>query len=170
MRQRATSFEAFLREHSTSLLRTGYLLTGDLSAAEDLLSDVLVRLYPKWERVAAAEAPVAYVRRSLLNEYLNARRRRSVQLVDIDVDHGAATTRDVVEGIAARDEATRLLTVLSERQRAAIVLRYFHDLDDNQIADTLGCRRATVRSLVSRALIAMRDAQKLAADRNRTCT
>ena len=158
MAQPTSSFENFVREHSTSLLRTSYLLTGDINSAEDLLQDALTRLYPNWARVTEAQAPVAYVRRCLLNEYLNARRRRTVQVVDVDA---AATDQrpDFVEGVAARDETARLLAVLSERQRAAVVLRYFHSLDDTEIAETLGCRRGTVRSMVSRSLAAMRAAQ-----------
>jgi RNA polymerase sigma-70 factor (sigma-E family) len=154
-----SSFEAFVREHSTSLLRTSYLLTGEVAAAEDLLQDAFVRLYPNWGRVTGARAPMAYVRRCLLNEYLNARRRGGVQIVDVDVAEDADPAPDLVDGVAARDETTRLLAVLSERQRAAVVLRYYHALDDTEIAETLGCRRATVRSLVSRALLAMRTAQ-----------
>jgi RNA polymerase sigma-70 factor (sigma-E family) len=153
-----TSFEVFVREHSTNLLRTSFLLTGDLGRAEDLLQDVLTRLYPNWYRVDTAEAPVAYVRRCLLNEYLNSRRRRTVQLVDFDLRDHPGSVPDLVDGLADRDETTRLLTRLNDRQRAAVILRYFHSLSDSEIAAMLGCREATVRSLLRRALISMRAA------------
>lgn len=153
-----SSFEAFVREHSTNLLRTSFLLTGDRGSAEDLLQDVLTRLYPNWDRVDTAQAPMAYVRRCLLNEYLNSRRRRSVPLADFDVRDHAGSVPDLVDGLADRDETTRLLARLNERQRAAVVLRYFHSLSDSEIAATLGCRETTVRSLLHRALLSMRAA------------
>ena len=75
----AAGFSMFVRQHSTTLLRAAYLLTGDRGAAEELLQDTLVRLYPQWSRVQAADVPMAYVRRSLTNNFLNGRRRHSSQ-------------------------------------------------------------------------------------------
>lgn len=155
-----SAFEVFVRDHATSLLRTSFLLTGDMSAAEDLLQETLTHLYPNWERVRSAQAPVAYVRRCLTNGYLNARRRRVVQLVDYyDAWDPGNTAPDAAEVVAARDETTRLLRLLNQRQRAAVVMRYFHGLDDAEIADALECREVSVRSLISRGLAAMRIAQ-----------
>jgi RNA polymerase sigma-70 factor (sigma-E family) len=156
-----SSFESFVREHSTSLLRTSFLLTGDRARAEDLLQDALTRLYPNWYRVDAAQAPVAYVRRCLLNEYLNSRRRQTVAVVEFEVGDYAGSVPDLVDGLADRDEATRLLRRLNDKQRAAVVLRYFHSLTDTEIATMLGCREATVRSLLRRALLSMRAAAGL---------
>src|SRR6187455_189578 len=73
----AADFTAFVRAHSRSLYGTAYLLTGNPDAAEDLLQDTLAALFPKWTRVAAAEQPVAYVRRALANRFISASRRRS---------------------------------------------------------------------------------------------
>src|SRR4051812_32210102 len=156
----AESFESFVRDHSTSLLRTGFLLTGDSSAAEELLQDTLAHLYPKWDRVIAAQAPIAYVRRSLTNGFLNARRRRGLQFVDHDPSGDEGTAPDAAELVANRDEASRLLALLNQRQRAAIVMRYFDGLDDADIAETLGCSAATARSLISRGLATMRQAHE----------
>lgn len=154
-------FEAFVREHATSLLRTSFLLTGNAASAEDLLQETLTRLYPKWSRVADADAPVAYVRRCLTNEYLGARRRRTVSIVGYAVTDDVEPVPDVGDEVASRDETMRMLGVLSERQRAAVVLRYFHGMGDIDIAGLLGCRQATVRSLISRGLLAMRNAEAL---------
>lgn len=156
-----TLFERFVREHATNLLRTSFLLTGDRASAEDLLQETLTKLYPKWSRVLAAEAPVAYVRRCLTNEFLGARRRRTITLVGYVTDEQPDYLPDVGDEIANRDTTMRMLRALSERQRAAIVLRYFHDMDDAEIAELLSCRQATVRSLVSRGLLAMRTADAL---------
>jgi len=70
-------FSTFVRLHSTALLRSAFLLTGDRIDAEELVQDTLVRLYPNWGRVIEADVPLAYVRRSLTNNFLNGRRRRS---------------------------------------------------------------------------------------------
>ena len=70
-----SEFSAFVRAHSTALLRSAYLLTGDLASAEDLVQDTFLRLYPRWSRVVAADVPLAYVRRSVMNNFLNSRRR-----------------------------------------------------------------------------------------------
>lgn len=151
------AFDAFVRDNATSLLRTAYLLTGEHGAAEDLLQDTLTYLYPRWERVAEADLPTAYVRRSLTNRFLSSRRsagRNPLRSMWSLPDR--ADERDVGEEIASQDIIWRLLATLSERQRAAVVLRHYHDLPDDQIAATLGCRPATVRSLISRAITSMR--------------
>ena len=68
------AFEQFVRQHTPTLFSTAFLLTGDRYRAEELLQDTLVRLYPKWSSVAGADAPVAYVRRSIANRYVSMRR------------------------------------------------------------------------------------------------
>jgi RNA polymerase sigma-70 factor (sigma-E family) len=149
-------FGLFVRLHSERLYQTAYLLTGSVSQAEELLQDTFARLYPRWARVAASDSPVAYVRRSLANGFVSGRRRRSgrdvslTQVID-DSDGG-----DVAETIANRHLLWQLLRTLPPRQRAALVLRYFHDMPDDEVAEALGCRVATVRSLVSRGVVAMR--------------
>ena len=150
-------FPAFVRAHTAALLRTAYLLTGSSSAAEELVQDTLVRLYPKWHRVAAADAPLAYVRRSLTNGYLNSRRRASRREVSVEDVPDRADEWRADDRFADRDEIWAMLHTLPDRQRAALVLRYFADLPDAAVAEALGCRPATVRSLVSRGLAALRD-------------
>lgn len=72
-------FAAFVRANSGSLFKTAFLLTGSADRAEELLQDTLARLYPRWDRVQAAEAPVAYVRRCVTNGFINSRRGASAQ-------------------------------------------------------------------------------------------
>jgi len=151
-------FETFVREQSTGLLQTSFLLTGDLASAEDLLQETLTRLYPNWSRVDGADTPVAYVRRCLLNEYLNSRRRPTLPVIDFALRNRPGPESDLEDTVADHDQTTRLLRRLNERQRAAVVLRYFHALSDTEIATMLGCREPTVRSLLRRALLAMRAA------------
>jgi RNA polymerase sigma-70 factor (sigma-E family) len=150
-------FAGFVRARTPALLRTAYLLTGNASAAEELVQDTLVRLYPKWDKVEAADVPIAYVRRALTNVFLNERRRASSRDILMDLVPDRPAAGDTSTRYEDRDEIWRLLDTLGERQRAALVLRFFHDLPDEEIAAALGCRVGTVRSLISRGLAALRE-------------
>jgi RNA polymerase sigma-70 factor (sigma-E family) len=154
--QEADEFSAFVRVNTSALLRTAYLLTGDAVAAEELVQETLVHLYPKWDKVRAADAPLAYVRRSLTNGFVNSKRRASSREFAAEVLPDAGVP-DVAPGrLDDRDEIWTMLRELPDRQRAALVLRYFHDLPDTEIAAALRCRAGTVRSLISRGLSTMR--------------
>jgi RNA polymerase sigma-70 factor (sigma-E family) len=151
-----TGFTVFVREHTPALLRTAYLLTGNALAAEELVQDTLVRLYPKWQRVEQADAPLAYVRRSLANGFVNHQRRaarREFSYADLP-DEG--DPRDAFGQLADRDDIWGRLATLPDRQRAALVLRFYEGLADEDTAAALGCRVGTVRSLISRGLATLR--------------
>jgi RNA polymerase sigma-70 factor (sigma-E family) len=150
------SFVEFTRANYTSLFRTAVLLTGSFAAGEDLVQETLTRLYPCWWRVDAADLPLAYVRKSLTNRFLTSRRRKSATELVVASVPERATQHDASEDVINRGFAVQLLTHLSQRQRAAIVMRFFHDMDDEEIAVSIGCRRVTVRSLISRGLVSMR--------------
>lgn len=150
-------FTRFVREQTSALLRTAYLLTGDGLAAEELVQDTLARLYPKWGLVQAADAPLAYVRRSLANAFVNHARRPSRRETVVDYLPEFADLADGTAQLDDRDQIWSLLRTLPDRQRAALVLRYFHDLPDEQIAGALACRVGTVRSLISRGLSTLRE-------------
>jgi RNA polymerase sigma-70 factor (sigma-E family) len=162
-----SSLETFVRAHSRSLFGTAYLLTGEAAAAEDLVQDTLASLLPKWSMVERADAPVAYARRALVNRFVSSRRVRRAPAVLLDDVPEPADELDVAEHVADRDLLFNLLTTLPARQRAAVVLRYLHAESDAAIAESLGCRQATVRSLVSRGIAALR---VVAADGQRTET
>lgn len=150
-------FAGFVRANTSALLRTAYLLAGDSVSAEELVQDTLVRLYPRWELVQAAAAPLAYVRRSLANQFVNQTRRPWRREFSVDAVPERLDDRDVTVQLDDRDELWGLLRMLPDRQRAALVLRYFHDLPDEEIGAALGCRLGTVRSLISRGLSALRE-------------
>ncbi|HEU5269889.1 MAG TPA: SigE family RNA polymerase sigma factor [Jatrophihabitans sp.] len=151
-------FAEFIEQHTDSLLTTAYLLTRDRVAAEELVQDVLVAMYPQWRRVLAADSALAYVRRSLVNRFLNQRRRRAGSELSLTSLPELGDRPDFTAGVADRDQLRRVLAGLPERQRAAVVLRYFYDYSDQQIADALQCRIGTARSLISRALAELRAA------------
>lgn len=150
------SFVEFAPANSLGLFRTALRLTGGAASAGDLVQDTVAKLHPSWWRVEAADSPMAYVRKSLTNTFLTSRRRSAAAELLMETLPDAPTGRDAGDVVADRGLAMQLLTRLSQRQRAAVVMRYFHDMDDAQIAATLGCRRATARSLVSRGLAVMR--------------
>lgn len=153
---RAQEFATFVRANTPALLQTAYLLTGNKNAAEDLVQDTLLRLWPKWELVARADVPLAYVRRSLANGFVNSSRRPWRREVAYEVLPEQPDTVDPVREFDDRAELWQRLSQLPARQRTALVLRYFDDLSDEQISEVLGCRDATVRSLISRGLAALR--------------
>ena len=150
-------FADFVAAHSRSLYGTAYLLTGNPDNAEDLVQETLSRLYPKWATVSAADSPVAYVRRSLANQFISSTRSRAHRDLAMWDMPDVASHVDVAANVANRSAVWQLLGTLPERQRAAIVLRYFHDLPDAEIATALDCRAVTVRSLISRGVAAMRE-------------
>jgi RNA polymerase sigma factor (sigma-70 family) len=148
------------------LLRFAYLLVGDRGEAEDLVQATLETSISKREQVATSRSPEQYLRAVLLNE-LRARRRRRAGS-EPPVAPGAATDRsdgsDVADSVIGRLVLGRALLTLPDSQRAALVLRYYADASDEQIAEVLGCRRATVRSHVRRGLAAIRLALAHAGD------
>ena len=150
-------FADFVRAHTRSLFGTAYLLTGSGERAEELLQDTLAHLYPKWQRVAQSDAPLAYVRRALTNRFVSSTRTPASRAIAMWELPDAADPTDVAAVVSDRSALFHLLGTLPERQRAAVVLRYFHDQPDDEIATALGCRAATVRSLVSRGIGAMRE-------------
>jgi len=152
-----TSLDDVVRSTEHRLLRLALMLSGSRHNAEDLVQSVLARAHRQWERIGGLEHPEAYLRTMVVNEYLGWRRllkNREVPLAEpierpADFDLGARQ--------AQRDATWRLLTRLPRKQRAVLVLRYYEDLADSDIAEILGVSPATVRSNAARALATLRD-------------
>ena len=153
------TFEEFVREVSPRLLRTAYLLSGNQDTAEDLVQEALERACRRWRRIAAVEAPEAYVRRIVIN-LANDRWRRIGRAQESDRLEvpDQPDPRDEYGRLDLRDQLTVLLETLPIRMRTIIVLRYFHDMDDAQIANELGITHGSVRSQLSRGLSRLRGA------------
>ncbi|MFI5914735.1 SigE family RNA polymerase sigma factor [Dactylosporangium sp. NPDC051541] len=149
-------FDEYVRQRGAALVRLGRLLTGDRQHGEDLAQEVLARAFVKWKRIAATQNPDAYLRRALVNASISRWRRVSSHEVPVAVPADTRSLEDVGATVADRDLAWRLISRLPARQRAAVVLRYYEDLDDTAIADLLGCTRETVRSQVKRAMDTLR--------------
>jgi RNA polymerase sigma-70 factor (sigma-E family) len=153
------TFEEFVAFRLGALLRYATVVTCDRHLAEDITQDVLVRAQARWGRICQLDAPERYVKRMVLNEFLSWRRRRSAGVVPLSrerLDALAEPAADPATAWDERDAVLRLVAGLPPRQRAAVALRFYEDLPDEEIADLLGCRSVTVRSLISRALATLR--------------
>lgn len=149
-------FDAFVRGCSTRLLRAAWLLVSDRQAAEDLLQDVLVKVYFAWGRIETN--PEAYARRALVRQAINRhryRKRRPESVVRYGVDRALP---DIADGVALQHSVVAALRDLPPRQRAAVVLRYFEDLPEADAAAVLGCSCGTIRAHASRGLARLRTA------------
>lgn len=147
-------FADYVARQRPALMRFATVLTGRTWLAEDLVSDVLGRAFERWGRISAMSEPHAYVRRMIVNDYISWHRRlaRTMPRAEVDLD----TVADGADERAERDAMIRRLAQLPRRQRAAVVLRFYVGLPDSEIAAELGCREGTVRSLISRAVAALR--------------
>jgi RNA polymerase sigma-70 factor (sigma-E family) len=149
-----TDYDAFVLARRSRLLRVAYLFTADWAAAEDLLQSALVKAWFAWWRIDGDPEP--YVRRIVVRTFLSARRRRWRSEVPFDRVPDRPAISDAANQVADRDALWRALCRLPPRQRAIVVLRYFEDLSERQIADILGVRVGTVKSQASKALAHLR--------------
>ncbi|MEU7870230.1 SigE family RNA polymerase sigma factor [Dactylosporangium sp. NPDC049140] len=155
-------FTEFVLGRSQALLRFAYLLTGDRHLAEDLVQEALVRAHRRWSGIVGAEGPEPYVRKTMLRQYLSWRRRRSFAERPV-ADIPELATADAAARVAEADAMWALLRTLPRSPRAVVVLRYYEDLPDAEIARLLGCAESTVRVHAFHALKKLRAA--LANDR-----
>ncbi|MGR6322008.1 SigE family RNA polymerase sigma factor [Micromonospora soli] len=153
-------FDEFVATRSPRLLRTAFLLTRDWALAEDLLQTALARAWEAWRRIEGDPEP--YVRRIIVNANASWWRRRwrgEVPTADLPE---VAVEADRYSGLDDRDRLWRALGRLPRRQRAVLVLRYFEDLSDAEIAEVLACSVGTVKSQASRAVAKLRLDETLA--------
>jgi len=146
-------FDAYVLSRRKGLLHEAFLLVGDVHAAEDLVQTTLAKVYVSWRRVVESDSPDAYVRRILINSNLSRVRRRRV---------GEVLTGLVPEATwsgpdhAERLDLVRALIALPKRQRTAVVLRYWADLPETEVAQIMGCSVGNVRSQAFRGLEKLR--------------
>jgi RNA polymerase sigma-70 factor (sigma-E family) len=136
-------------------VRFAYLLTGDPALAEDLVQEAFLRFVGRMQFLRNPEAFDVYLRTTIVNLSKNRFRRSAIERSYLE-RHGERREGQMDPDIATHETMRSALMTLPLRQRAAIVLRYYEDLPESQIADILRCRPATVRSLVARGLAALR--------------
>jgi RNA polymerase sigma-70 factor (sigma-E family) len=142
------TFTAFYRHRYPATVRLAWLLTGDSSQCEDVVQDAFTRVHARWADVAD---PAAYLRTVVVNGLRDRARRRGRE------DRRLRLARPLVEAVDAQDLVLLdAVAHLGYRQRAAVVLRYWADLTDAEIAATLDVAPATVRSLLARAMEQLR--------------
>jgi RNA polymerase sigma-70 factor (sigma-E family) len=150
-------FRQFVVARLPRLSRVAYLLTGDHHAAEDLLQSALIKVGTRWQRVAAADDPDAYVRRVLYHERVSTWRRRvNRSEAPVAEPPEVAAPGDVADDTVRRVVLERALAKLTPRQRAVIVLRYVEDLSEVDTAEVMGCSVGTVKSQTSHAVRRLR--------------
>ncbi|WP_329492694.1 SigE family RNA polymerase sigma factor [Kitasatospora herbaricolor] len=151
-------FTSFVQARSAALFRTALLLTGDRHAADDLVQSTFEQICRNWRRVRSADVPEAYARRILVNLANDRwRRRRRHAQAPLHGDAGDERT-DPYQGVDTRDELMRTLQTLPTSMRTVLVLRYFEEFGDAEIAALMNTSASTVRSQASRALAKLRSA------------
>ncbi len=150
------AFTEFVTARSASLFRTAYLVVGDHQLAQDLLQESLVKTYVAWPRILDVAKAEAYARRTVVTTAISWRRRRSFHERPVDVVPEVEAP-DKVEALAIHAVLMAQLQCLPARQRAAIVLRFYEDLSEQDTADLLGCSVGTVKSQVSTGLRRLRE-------------
>jgi RNA polymerase sigma-70 factor (sigma-E family) len=148
-------FRDYVAARSPALLRTAYLLVGDRGRAEDLVQTALVKTYLAWGRIRDEGALDAYVRRIMANTATSWWRRRwsGERPADQLPDQPLA---DPANDLAEADGVRRLLLLLPARQRAVLVLRFYNDMTEAEVAETLGISRGSVSSYAAKGLATLR--------------
>jgi RNA polymerase sigma-70 factor (sigma-E family) len=155
------SFREYVATRSASLLRMAYLLTHNRADAEDLVQAALAKAYQAWDRIEDRGAVDGYVRRAMVNTHISWWRRRRVEEYPTD-DIPEQAVADHAGDSELQDALRRAIERLPRRMRAAVVLRYYEDMSEAEIADVLGVSQGTVKSTVSRAVAKLRiDAELL---------
>jgi RNA polymerase sigma factor (sigma-70 family) len=134
-------------------LRLAYQLCHDASTAQDIVQEALLRVMSSRRRSGSMPSSLeAYVRKAIVNEFLRRKRLASAtEIITASVPE-TGSARRLDQRVADSDEMWQALAVLSARERAVLVLRYYLALTDHEISEAINCRPATVRSLAARAL------------------
>jgi RNA polymerase sigma-70 factor (sigma-E family) len=156
-------FREYVSARGSALLGMALLLTGNRADAEDLLQAALAKTYLAWDRINDRAALDTYVRRAMVNTHISWWRRRRVEEYPTD-DIPDQVVADPARDSDLQDVVRRALERLPQRMREAVVLRYFEDMSEAEVAAALGVSPGTVKSTVSRAVAKLRIDAELAGD------
>jgi RNA polymerase sigma-70 factor (sigma-E family) len=157
-------FSAFVATNQTKMVRLAELLTGDRSRAEDLAQHGFAQAYAAWRRIRHGE-PDLYVRRCIVNAHTDWWRRRSWREQPFALIPEEPSISDESAALAEREMVLRALARLTQRERLVLVLRFYLDLSELEIAAQLKIAPGTVKSAASRALGKLRSDAELRAER-----
>jgi RNA polymerase sigma-70 factor (sigma-E family) len=156
-------FREYVTMRSGSLLRAAYLLTGNRADAEDLVQAALAKTFLAWDRIEDRGALDGYVRKAMVNTHISWWRRRRLDEYPTD-EIPDRVVADHAPGSDLQDTLRRAIDRLPQRMRAAVMLRYYEDMTEAEVADALGVSLGTVKSTVSRAVARLRTDAELLAD------
>ncbi len=145
--------------HYRALVRLAALLVRDTGTAEEVVQDAFVAMHDGWQRLRDAENALAYLRQAVVNRSKSVLRHRTV--VDKNLQKAVPDMPSAEHGalvLLERSAVVAALHGLPDRQREAIVLRYYADLNEAEIAATMGISRGAVKSHTARGMIALRSA------------
>lgn len=148
-------FREYVAARGPALLRAAMVLTSDRADAEDLLQAALAKTYLAWDRIKDRAAVDGYVRRAMVNTQISWWRRRKLEIYPTD-ELPELPVDDHTRRSELRDVLGRALDRLPKRQRLAVMLRYYEDMSEAEIAQVLGVSVGTVKSTVSRAMAKLR--------------
>jgi len=163
---KSDDFDRFVADSVNGLLRTAYLIVGDLHEAEDLVQETLFKVARRWPRVSRMDHPAAYARRILVNFALRGNPKRSRRRIELS-ETGPSDSIAQAAPLDRHDELHAALAALPPRQRAVLVLRYFLDLPEAEVAAALRCSVGTVKSTASRGLARLEQTLRPANDARR---
>jgi RNA polymerase sigma-70 factor (sigma-E family) len=149
------AFRDYVLARSRALLRAAYVLTGNQADAEDLVQSVLAKTYLAWNRIADRNALDGYVRRAMVNTHISLWRRRRLEEFPTD-DLPDRAVADHAASDDLQESLQHAIDRLPQRMRAAVMLRYYEDMTEAEIAQVLGISLGTVKSTVSRAVARLR--------------
>ena len=150
---------ALYQGHALGLVRLAVIMLGDQAGAEDVVQEAFLGLFRRWEALADPSSALAYVRSSVLNGCRSVRRREARSGGPARAAALASPPLESAEALALLGEEHREVLAairrLPDRQREAVVLRYYLDMTEDQAADAMGISRGTVKSATSRAVAAV---------------
>ena len=153
---REDDIDTFLSARWSSLFRLACLLTGSPTEADDLLQESVVKVYLRWGKISRTRIPEAYVRRMMVNTLVSRSRRPYKRRELLEGTVAATAGGSSEEVVLDRALVWPLGCALPVRQRAVIVLRYYEDMSEQEIADVLGCSTGSVKSQAHDALASLR--------------
>ena len=158
------AFGEYVRSRSHALLRAAKAMTGNHQDAEDLLQATLVKAYQSWDRIDDPAALDTYVRRVMVNTHISGWRRRRVDEYPTDEIPDSPSGEDATRDSDLHDVVQRAIDRLPRQMRAAVMLRFYDDLTESEVAAALGVSVGTVKSTVARAVAKLRKDAELGAD------
>jgi RNA polymerase sigma-70 factor (sigma-E family) len=158
------AFGEYVRSRSQALLRAAQAITGNRTDAEDLLQATLVKAYQSWDRIDDPAALDTYVRRVMVNTHISGWRRRRVDEYPTDELPDSPSAEDATGDSDLHDVVQRAIDRLPRQMRAAVMLRFYDDMTEPEVAAALGVSVGTVKSTVARAVAKLRKDAELGAD------